>query len=316
MSRAVVFAYHNVGVRCLSVLLAHGVDVTCVVTHADDPAETIWFDSVAELAALHGIPVITPEDPNAPDVVAGLAALRPDFLFSFYYRLMLKPPLLALPPRGAWNMHGSLLPRYRGRVPVNWAIIHGERETGATLHRMLEKPDAGEIVAQQAVPILPDDTALEVFNKVTLAAELALDRILPDLLAGRAQGRPQDLAAGNYFGGRKAEDGHIDWSRPALAVHNLIRAVAPPYPGAYSDTARGRLRVLRSLHPTGKAGPFGGRPTLFTDDDKLYAECGDGGVLRLLAVELEGLPLLSSQATMSAGDRLNAIFGSTALPLT
>lgn len=316
MSRAVVFAYHNVGVRCLSVLLAHGIDVACVVTHADDPAETIWFDSVAELAARHDIPVITPEDPNAPEVVAGLAALRPDFLFSFYYRLMLKPPLLALPPQGAWNMHGSLLPRYRGRVPVNWAIIHGERETGATLHRMLEKPDAGEIVAQQAVPILPDDTALEVFNKVTLAAELALDRVLPDLLAGRGHATRQDLSAGSYFGGRKAEDGRIDWSRPALAVHNLIRAVAPPYPGAYSDTAKGRLRVLRSLHPTVKAGPFGGRPTLFTDDGKLYAECGDGGVLRLLAVEFDGLPLLSSQATMSAGDRLNAIFGTPALPLT
>ncbi|MBI5789994.1 MAG: formyltransferase [Rhodocyclales bacterium] len=316
MTRAVIFAYHNVGVRCLSVLLAHGVDVACVVTHTDSPTETIWFDSVAELAARNGIPVITPEDPNAPDVVARLSALRPDFLFSFYYRQMLKAPLLALPPRGAWNMHGSLLPRYRGRVPVNWAIIHGERETGATLHRMLEKPDAGEIVAQQAVPILPDDTAFEVFNKVTLAAELALDRILPDLLAGRAVAQPQNLAAGSYFGGRRAEDGRIDWSRPAVTVHDLIRAVAPPYPGAFADTARGRLRVLRSLHPTGNAGPFGGRPTLFADDGKLYAECGDGQVLRLLAVELQGLPLLSSQATLTAGDQLNAIFGTPALPLT
>ncbi|MBK9020183.1 MAG: formyltransferase [Sulfuritalea sp.] len=316
MSRAIVFAYHNVGVRCLSVLLAHGVDVACVVTHTDNPAETIWFDSVAELAARHGIPVITPEDPNAANVVAELSALRPEFLFSFYYRLMLKAPLLALPPQGAWNMHGSLLPRYRGRVPVNWAIIHGERETGATLHRMLEKPDAGEIVAQQAVPILPDDTAFDVFNKVTLAAELALDGVLPDLLAGCAQARPQDLAAGSYFGGRRAEDGRIHWSRPASEVHNLIRAVAPPYPGAFADTTQGRLRVLRSLHPTGKAGPFSGHPTLFVDDDKLYAECGDGQVLRLLAVELQGLPLLSSQATLTAGDQLNAIFGTPALPLT
>jgi methionyl-tRNA formyltransferase len=316
VSKAIVFAYHNVGVRCLSVLLAHGVDVACVVTHADSPTETIWFDSVAELAARHGIPVITPEDPNAADVVAELSALGPDFLFSFYYRLMLKTPLLALPPQGAWNMHGSLLPRYRGRVPVNWAIIHGERETGATLHRMLEKPDAGEIVAQQAVPILPDDTAFEVFNKVTLAAELALDRVLPELLAGRAKATPQDLSAGSYFGGRKAEDGRIDWLRAAVAVHNLIRAVAPPYPGAFSDTAKGHLRVLRSLHPAGKIGPFGGRPTLFVDDDKLYAECGDGQVLRLLAVELGGLPLLSSQATITAGDRLNAIVGTPALPLT
>ncbi|MCX7148867.1 MAG: formyltransferase [Rhodocyclales bacterium] len=312
MSKAIVFAYHNVGVRCLSVLLAHGVDVVCVVTHKDSPTETIWFDSVAELATHHGIPVITPEDPNDPAVVAKLAALQPDFLLSFYYRLMLKTPLLALPRHGAWNMHGSLLPKYRGRVPVNWAIIHGERETGATLHQMLEKPDAGGIVAQQAVPILPDDTAFEVFNKVTLAAEMALDRVLPDLLAGRAVAKPQDLEAGSYFGGRKAEDGRIDWSQPASVVHDLIRAVAPPYPGAFSDTPKGRLRVLRSLHPTGETGPHGSRATLFARDGQLFAECGDGRLLRLLAVELEGSPL----AATSASNQINAIFGTSALSLS
>ncbi|TRZ98371.1 MAG: formyltransferase [Rhodocyclaceae bacterium] len=312
MSRAIVFAYHNVGVRCLSVLLAHGVNVVCVVTHQDSPNETIWFDSVAELAARHDVPVITPEDPNDPAVVAELAALLPDFLFSFYYRLMLKAPLLALPKQGAWNMHGSLLPRYRGRVPVNWAIIHGERETGATLHRMLEKPDAGGIIAQQAVPILPDDTALEVFNKVTLAAEMALDRVLPELLAGRAVAKPQDLAAGSYFGARRAEDGRIDWNQPASVVHDLIRAVAPPYPGAFSDTPKGRLRVQRSLHPTGETGPHGGHPTLFVRNGCLFAECGDRRLLRLLAVELEGLPLTEKPAT----DQINAIFGTSALSLS
>jgi methionyl-tRNA formyltransferase len=160
---------------------------------------------------------------------------------------------------------------------------------------------------QQAVPILPDDTAFEVFNKVTLAAEMALDHILPDLLAGRAVAKPQDLAAGSYFGGRKAEDGRIDWTQPAAKVHNLIRAVAPPYPGAYSDTAKGRLKVLRSLHPTGETGPYAGHPTLFVRNGHLYAECGDGRLLRLLAVELDGSPL----APESAGDQLNAIFGTS-----
>jgi methionyl-tRNA formyltransferase len=312
MSKAIVFAYHNVGVRCLSVLLAQGVEVVRVVTHKDSPTETIWFDSVAELAARHDIPVITPEDPNDPAVVAELAALQPDFLFSFYYRLMLKAPLLTLPTHGAWNMHGSLLPKYRGRVPVNWAIIHGERNTGASLHRMLEKPDAGGILAQQAVPILPDDTAFEVFNKVTLAAEMALDRVLPDLLAGRAVATEQNLAAGSYFGGRKAEDGRIDWSRPAAEVHNLIRAVAPPYPGAFSDTPKGRLRVLHTLHPTDEIGPHGGRPTLFANAGRLFAECGDGRLLRLLAVELQGSPLPPA----STSEQINAIFGTATLSLS
>jgi nucleoside-diphosphate-sugar epimerase len=197
-------------------------------------------------------------------------------------------------------MHGSLLPKYRGRVPVNWAIIHGERETGATLHGMVEKPDAGGILAQQAVPILPDDTAFEVFNKVTLAAEIALDRVLPELLAGRAVPQAQNLSAGSYFGGRKAEDGRIDWTRPAAEIHNLIRAVAPPYPGAFCDTARGRLTVLRSLHPTGESGPHGGKPTLFSRDGKLYAECGDGRLLRLLAVELSGSARVAARPATSS----------------
>jgi methionyl-tRNA formyltransferase len=228
MSRAIVFAYHNVGVRCLSVLLAHGVDVALVVTHKDNPKENIWFESVAALANLHGIPVITPEDPNAEEVIAQIRALQPDFFFSFYYREMLKKALLDIPTRGALNMHGSLLPKYRGRVPVNWAIIRGETETGSTLHYMTEKPDNGDIVAQQAVPILLNDTALQVFQKVTVAAEMALNSVLPTLLAGTAKAEKQDLSKGAYFGGRKAEDGVIDWSQSAQDIHNLVRAVAPP----------------------------------------------------------------------------------------
>src|SRR4030067_2399649 len=203
MSRAVVFAYHNVGCRCLSVLWAHGGAVALVVTHRDNPKETIWFDSVADLAALHGIPAITPDNPNTPEVIAQIRALQPDFFFSFYYREMLKRELLEIPRQGALNMHGSLLPKYRGRVPVNWAIIHGEKETGATLHYMTEKPDNGAIVAQQAVPILPNDTALQVFQKVTVAAEMALNACLPHLLAGRAQAGPDALSTGAYFGGRQ-----------------------------------------------------------------------------------------------------------------
>ncbi|MGH8400018.1 MAG: formyltransferase family protein, partial [Gammaproteobacteria bacterium] len=161
-SSAVVFAYHNVGVRCLSALLAQGVQVKLVVTHADDPNENIWFNSVQRLAELNRIPVALPDDPNADEFVTRVATLKPDFLFSFYYRFMLKAPLLGAPKRGALNMHGSLLPKYRGRVPINWAIVHGERETGASLHYMELKPDAGDLVDQQAVPILPDDTAAQV----------------------------------------------------------------------------------------------------------------------------------------------------------
>ncbi len=248
MTRAVVFAYHNVGVRCLSVLLAHGIEVPLVVTHSDNPSENIWFESVAELAALHDIPVIMPDDPNQPEVVDQIRSLQPDFLFSFYYRNMLKKEILDLPERGAYNMHGSLLPKYRGRVPVNWAIIRGEKETGATLHVMNEKPDNGAIVDQQAVPILPDDTALEVFPQSdAVQPRSRLNRCLPDLIDGSANLKQQDLSQGGYFGGRRPEDGKIRWLDSAQSIHNLVRAVAPPYPGAYTRLAGKPMRVLRTL---------------------------------------------------------------------
>ena len=287
MTRVVVLAYHNVGARCLSTLLAHGVTIPLLLTHRDNPTENIWFDSVAELAARYDIPTITPDDPNTPEVMAQIAAAQPDFIFSFYYRHMLKPELLALAARGAYNVHGSLLPKYRGRVPVNWAVIRGERETGDTLHEMVAKPDAGRIVAQSQVPILPDDTAFDVFNKVTVAAEITLDGALPGLLAGTAPHLEQDLTQGGYFGGRKPEDGRIDWSQPAAAIHNLIRAVAPPYPGAFFDLAGERLVVTRSLRQPQQTARASG-PGIYVDNARFYADCGDGSVLRLLSIEHQG----------------------------
>ena len=286
MTCAVVFAYHNVGVRCLKVLLAHGVEIPLVVTHADAPGETIWFDSVAATAAEYGVRVLTPADPNAAEIVAQIAECRPDFLFSFYYRSMLKAPLLALARQGALNMHGSLLPQYRGRVPVNWAIIRGEIETGATLHYMTEKPDDGDIVAQTAVPILPDDTAKEVFDKVTVAAELALDGVLPALVAGTAPRRPQDLSRGGYFGGRRPEDGVVDWSQSAVDIHNLVRAVAPPYPGARTTLCGRPARILRTRVLEPRAPPSK-KPSLATEGSRIVAHCARGTLL-ILALEIEG----------------------------
>jgi methionyl-tRNA formyltransferase len=281
--RAVVFAYHDVGVRCLRTLLARGVDVPLLFTHADAPGEDIWFDSVARHARWHGIEVLTPETPNHPEMVERVRALRPEFLFSFYYRSLLGAGLLSLPTRGAYNMHGSLLPKYRGRVPVNWAVLNGEHETGATLHAMVARPDAGDLIDSEAVPILPDDTALEVFRKVTVAAEVTLHRCLPALIAGTARHTPQDLAAGSYYGRRSARDGAIDWRRGALAAHNLIRAVAPPYPGAFSEAEGVPLRILRAL-PAVNAGRAE-LPLLCWRDGSVYALCHDGA-LKLLQFEL------------------------------
>ena len=289
MTPATVFAYHNVGVRCLDVLRAGGVEVRLVVTHEDDPNEKVWFASVAERARLYGIPIITPQDPNTAEAIERVRSSAPDILFSFYYRRLLGPGLLAMPRLGAYNVHGSLLPKYRGRAPVNWALVHGERETGATLHEMVAKPDAGRIVDRERVPILPNDTAREVFDKVTLAAEIVLERSLPGLLSGTARLVPQELAAGSYFGGRRPEDGAVDPAWPASRIHDLVRAVAPPYPGAFCQSAGKTLRLLRTFN-TGERGAITGHPALLARGSELHLRCADGGVLRVLEAEFDGLP--------------------------
>jgi methionyl-tRNA formyltransferase len=306
MISAVVFAYHDVGCRCLKVLLDQRIEVPLVVTHRDSPGENIWFASVAELAGEQGIESIMPDDPNTPEIIGKALDLHPDFLFSFYYRLMLKPTLLAIPTGGAFNVHGSLLPKYRGRAPVNWAVLHGETETGATLHEMVEKPDAGRIVDQEAVTILPDELAVDVFRKVTGAAERVVERSLPKLIDGSAVLRAQDSSKGSYFGGRRPEDGRIDWNAPAKQVHDLVRAVAPPYPGAFAEVEGKRLRVLRTRRCAEKinvrASPF-----LYAEGGRCYAACADGEVLEFLEVELDGRPFSAQEFAKRIGDRKLAL---------
>lgn len=290
MTSAVVFAYHDVGVRCLSVLLARGVDIALVVTHNDDPGEEIWFESVAAWARRHELPVVTPAAPADAALTSRIGAIAPDFIFSFYYRRMIPEIVLRSAARGALNMHGSLLPKYRGRSPINWAIINGETETGATLHHMDKRADAGAIVGQEAVPILQDDVALDVFRKLTCAAERLLDRTLPKLVDGTAVAVPQVEALATTFGGRKPEDGLIDWRKPAGAVHNLVRAVAPPYPGAFTSLRGETIFVHRTKLE--ERNVRGARPLhLHGEGGRCFAVCGDGRIVRLLEAARDGSPL-------------------------
>jgi methionyl-tRNA formyltransferase len=296
VTRAVVFAYSEVGVRCVRELLAQEIKIPLLFTHADDPGEANWFGSVAELGRGCGLRVETPDDPNSIEWIAEGRRARPDFLFSFYYRRMLNAEWLALPKRGALNMHGSLLPKYRGRAPVHWAIIHGETATGASLHYMLERPDAGALVDQQSVPILENDTALAVSIKVAEAAQQVLARTLPKLRAGSAAGRALDLTKGSYFGRRRPEDGRIDWRVGARAIHDLVRAVAPPFPGAFTDVNGVRLEVLETRVDEQPVRHAQRAPCLYAADGSWFADCVDGRRLRILHLALEGKPVFPEAA--------------------
>ena len=296
---AVVFAYHDVGVRCLLALLARDIDVALVVTHRDDPGETIWFASVHDTAVEHGLPVVFAEDFDAAALQAAVGRVAPQFLFSFYFRHMLPASMLAIPTVGAYNLHGSLLPKYRGRVPINWAIIHGETETGATLHEMTVKPDAGAIIGQTPVPILPDDTAREVFGKVVVAAEQTLWRTLPDLLAGTPFRMDNDLSRGSYFGGRKPEDGRIDWHAGARKIHDLVRAVAPPYPGATTSIDGLPITIERTRRSEGPmSSPDADEAALVVEQGRCFACCGDGAWLEIARASVDGRSL--DEATLAA----------------
>ena len=280
--KIVVCAYHNVGCRCLAELLRQGARVEAVFTHEDSPTEQIWFGSVAELALRNGIPCYF-TDVSLPENIALLENIRPDFLFSFYYRFMIKKEVLDIPSRGALNIHGSYLPKYRGRVPVNWAVINGERETGATLHYMVERPDAGDIVDQEKVAIEFADTAFDVFTGVTNAAERIIARSWPLLREGRAGRKVMNLAEGSYFGGRKPEDGRIYWDRKAVDIYNLVRGVTHPYPGAFSILDGRKILVWTAWPVEGR-----GEPGLVVSESPLLVGAGEGLLeIRSLQVDSE-----------------------------
>jgi len=232
--KVVVFAYNVLGLIGLKSLLNSGFDVAALVTHEDDPNEKIYFDSVAEFAKTKGIPVFTPSSPNTSEFIVILNEMKPDAIFSFYYRQMISQKILDTVNGKAYNLHGSLLPKYRGRCPINWAILNGETEHGVTLHVMVKSADAGDIVDMQSFPILDTDNAGTVQPKMAEAAKILLKRALPLILNGKEELKPQDASKSSYFGGRKPEDGKIDWNKTAKEIKNLIRAVTDPFPGAYT----------------------------------------------------------------------------------
>jgi methionyl-tRNA formyltransferase len=291
--RAVVFAYSEVGLRCLEALLEQRVQVPLVFTYEDAASEAIWFGSVARLARERGIETVTPSDPNTEEWIRRVAALAPDYLFSFYYRSMLDARLLACARRGALNMHGSLLPKYRGRAPINWAILNGETSTGVTLHYMVAKPDAGPIVAQEVVPIGIDDTALAVSLAAAGAAAALLARTVPVLAAGAPVGRAMDLTQGSYCRGRRPEDGRIEATWPAARIHAMIRAVAPPFPGAFVEVGSHRILFAQSQW-TGQSAAQPGRACLYVDrDGRLYLDCMDGLRLHVPRIAIDGRALIA-----------------------
>ncbi len=285
--RIVFFGYSEVGYSCLDLLLSRGDNVVALITHEDNPNENIWFKTPAVAAREHGVPVFTPDSVNTPEWREKIAAFQPDLILSVYYRHMIGTKILALPRLGAWNLHGSLLPRYRGRAPINWAVLHGEPRIGMTLHRMVKSADAGAIVDQEGVDISPRDTAEQAFRKVLPCARTVVARQIDALLAGTAPETPQDDSQATYFGGRKPEDGRVIWTQTSTQIFNLIRAVTDPYPGAFTDLGDARLMVWWAEADSPAAAGRRGVPGEILSVDPLVVATGDGA-LELTRTEWRG----------------------------
>ena len=287
--RILFFGYSEVGHDCLELLLERGDHVVALITHEDNPAEKIWFQTPAAAARAKRIPVFTPASVNTPDWMERIALLAPDLILSVYYRHMISPQILALPRLGAFNLHGSLLPKYRGRAPVNWAVLHGEPRMGMTLHRMVKKADAGAVVDQEGVDIGPCDTAEQAFRKILPCARAVLARQIDALLAGQAKETPQDDAQATYFGGRRPEDGRVVWTQTSRQIFNLIRAVTDPYPGAFTDIGGSRLLVWWAEPDSPATAGRRGRPGEVLSISPLVVATGDGA-LELTRTEWRGAP--------------------------
>ena len=304
----VVFAYHDVGCMGLRTLKRLGIEIGLVYTHEDDPHENTWFGSVRRTSEELRLPVAAGVDPHGAAELARIAALEPRAIFSFYWRDLLKASVLDLASKGAVNLHGSLLPRYRGRAPVNWQLLHGERQGGVTLHHMVKRADAGDIVDQEPFEIGPDDKPTDVFAKVLRAGELVLARSAVAVVEGAAPRIEQLESKATLFGRRRPEDGAIRWRQSAEDVRNLVRAVTRPYPGAFSFANGTRVLLWWAEHDAhgarAAAGSEHGRVERRADG--VYVTCGDRRMLRLCEVEIDGRTgdALEFPAQLASGVRL------------
>lgn len=294
----VVFAYHDIGCVGIRALVAAGYTIKAIFTHPDSPAENHFFGSVARTAAEFGIPVFAPDDVNHPLWVERVAAMSPDVIFSFYYRNLLSDDILQCAHQGAFNLHGSLLPRYRGRAPLNWVLVNGETETGVTLHRMVTQADAGNIVAQQRIAIDEKDTALSLHGKVRDAAGQLLAAALPGIASGHFSETPQNEHEATTVGRRTPEDGRIRWEQPAKTTYNLIRAVTEPWPGAFSYVGTTKFIIWQAAV---RADFPAANPGTVLSTSPLVIACGNDALEVITGQGDNGIYLQGSQLAESLG---------------
>lgn len=291
--------------------LAEEVDVTLVLCNPDRPAgrgRPMASPPVKEEAVRRGIPVFQPEKARHPDAVARIAAETPDLIVVVAYGHILPKSVLDIPRLGCINVHASLLPKYRGAAPINWAVVRGETVTGITIMRMDEGMDTGPVLHVREIPIGGEDTAETMFSKLSILGGEALREALRKRREGTLDETPQDAALATYAPKLTKEHGRIDWSRPSGEVRNLVRGMMP-WPSAFAVHAGKTLKVLLSAvaGESGAAGEAG--EVVALGRDGIAVACGEG-ILRLQVVQPEGGKAMDGWAyaqgrRVATGERLS-----------
>ncbi len=289
--------------------LADSENVTLAVTNPDRPAgrgQALAMPPVKAEAARRGISVFQPEKAKAPESVARIAAEKPDLIVVVAYGHILPPSILSIPGHGCINVHASLLPKYRGAAPINWAIARGETVTGVTIMKMDAGMDTGPMLHVRSIPIGEDDTAGTMFPKLAALGAEALAEALRKLHDGTLTEAPQDNALATYAPMLKKEHGLIDWGRPARELRNLVRGMTP-WPSAYVVHGGKTLKILSAA----LAADGGGAPgeIAAVGKDGIVVACGEGA-LRLEMVQPEGGKAMAAWAyaqgrRIAKGDRLS-----------
>jgi methionyl-tRNA formyltransferase len=271
--RVLLFGIYDLGFRALEAMVLRDLDVVGVVTKPDPSLEA---QPLYRLARAIGRPVFAPESPREAEFLKEVRLLRPDLIAVAGYHKIFPAALLQIPPRGVLNVHGSLLPQYRGPCPWKWAIMNGERTIGATVQYMVEELDRGEILSQQDLPIDPRDTAESLFQKICGIAGPLLARTIEELTAHPIESHAQDERRATYYGYPTEEDGRLRWEWSAERVRNRVRGLSPR-PGAWTQYGGQRVRVLRA-EPA--EGPLAGLPGMILgrSDHSLLVSTGQGNV--------------------------------------
>ncbi|AGA58304.1 Methionyl-tRNA formyltransferase [Thermobacillus xylanilyticus] len=288
--RIVFMGTPEFAVPSLRALAASGYRIAAVVSQPDRPQgrKRVLMPTPVKAAAEElGIPVLQPERVRRPEAVEAIAAYEPDLIVTAAYGQILPKSLLDLPRLGCINVHGSLLPKYRGGAPIQRAIMNGETVTGVTIMYMAEGLDTGDMISRVEVPIEPDDTAGTLFAKLSEAGAELLVRTLPGIIAGTARAVPQNDAEATYAPNLTREDERLDWSRGAKQLYDQVRGLSP-FAGGYTLLNGEVFKVWQCRPADGPGGGADARPgTIRAAGGRLFVAAGDGW-LELLQVQPAG----------------------------